>query len=720
MLFQGQAISVSQLDAGIYDLVFDCQDDVVNKLDPSKLEELGQALALIKQQPDLQGLMLSSAKSTFISGADVTQFMVLFRASEDDIAAALQSMHQVFNTLEDMPCPTVSAINGMALGGGFEICLATDYRVADQSARVGQPEIKLGIFPGWGGTVRLPRVIGADNANEWICTGKEKTADEALSVGAIDAVVSTEMLKDTALDLLKGCIKGDFDYQGRRTDKTTPLTLPALEIILAYESAKAVIHQQAGPHYPAPLAVLKTMHKSVFAAREQAQLIEAQGFAKVAKTDVCAAMVGLFMKDHHVRSLMKFHEKQAHSVEDMAVLGAGIMGGGIAYQAACSGMSVVLKDISQTALKLGLAEAGKLLASQVKRGRIDQQDLVETLSRITPTQCDHGLAEMDLVVEAVVENVAMKQSVLADVESVLTDDAVLASNTSTISIDTLAEGLKRPENFCGMHFFNPVHRMPLVEVVRGSHSSEQAVATVVKAAHKMGKTPIVVNDCPGFLVNRILLPYFSAFNQLLADGADFIQVDRCMEKYGWPMGPAYLLDVVGIDTAFHAAEVMAEGFPDRMVLPSDNAISRMYQQERYGQKNGHGFYRYELDKKGKPNKQIDKDAVKVLFGFSSSENEFQAVEVIERMMIPLCIESARCLEEGIVSSAAELDMGLVLGIGFPPFKGGALHYMDGIGLSNFCEMAERYAHLGPLYQPTEKMQQMASTGESYFAWSKGE
>ena len=720
MLFQGQTISVSQLDTGIYDLVFDCQNDVVNKLDPAKLVELGQALSIIKQQSDLQGLILSSAKSTFVSGADVTQFMGLFRAAEEEIVSALQGMHQVFNTLEDMPCPTVSAINGMALGGGFEICLATDYRIADQAARVGQPEIKLGIFPGWGGTVRLPRVIGVDNANEWICTGKEKTADEALSVGAIDAVVSTEMLKDAALDLLKGCIQGDFDYQSRRAVKATPLTLPALEVMLAYESAKGVVQKQAGPHYPAPLAVLKTMQKSAFAGREQAQLIEAQGFAKVAKTDVCAAMVGLFMKDHYVRSLMKAHEKQAHSVERMAVLGAGIMGGGIAYQAACSGISVVLKDISQAALKLGLSEAGKLLTAQVNRGRIDQQMLVETLGRITPTECDHALAEMDLVVEAVVENIDIKQSVLADVESVLTDDAVLASNTSTISIDTLAEGLKRPENFCGMHFFNPVHRMPLVEVIRGTHSSDQTVATVVKAAQKMGKTPIVVNDCPGFLVNRILLPYFSAFNQLLMDGADFMQVDRSMEKYGWPMGPAYLLDVVGIDTAVHGAAVMAAGFPDRMVLPSDNPISRMYQQERFGQKNGHGFYRYELDKKGKPNKLIDHDVLNVLTGFATSENGFQADEVIERMMIPLCIESARCLEEGIVSSAAELDMGLVLGIGFPPFKGGALHYMDGIGLSRFCEMADRYSHLGPLYQPTEKMLQMARTGESYFAWSKGE
>jgi 3-hydroxyacyl-CoA dehydrogenase/enoyl-CoA hydratase/3-hydroxybutyryl-CoA epimerase/enoyl-CoA isomerase len=270
-----------------------------------------------------------------------------------------------------------------------------------------------------------------------------------------------------------------------------------------------------------------------------------------------------------------------------------------------------------------------------------------------------------------------------------------------------------------MHFFNPVHLMPLVEVIRGEKTSEQAVARTVAYAKAMGKTPIVVNDCPGFLVNRILFPYFGGFSALLADGADFQKIDKVMERFGWPMGPAYLLDVVGIDTAHHADAVMSVGFPDRMQHDGENSIDRMYKLERFGQKNSKGFYRYELDRKGKPKKLLDEEVPQLLQGIAEKSADFSDDEIIERMMIPLCIETVRCLEDGIVASPAEADMGLIYGIGFPPFRGGAFHYMDQIGLDNFCEMAKKYEALGPLYQPTEKMKQMAAAGDKYFPEAKG-
>jgi 3-hydroxyacyl-CoA dehydrogenase/enoyl-CoA hydratase/3-hydroxybutyryl-CoA epimerase/enoyl-CoA isomerase len=715
MLFKGHSLSVTELEAGIYDLVFNCENDVVNKLDPVRLAELGKALGLIKQQKGLQGLMLSSAKESFIAGADVAQFMGLFQSSEEVIAGALLEMHQVFNLLEDLPCPTVCAINGAALGGGFEVCLAADYRVADEKAKLGQPEVKLGIFPGWGGTVRLPRLIGVDNANEWICGGKEYKAEDALRVGAIDAVVDSRSLKDAALDLLKGCINGQFDYKARRAEKTSPIPLVTMEMMMAFESAKAVIYKQAGPHYPAPLAALKVMQKHVLEHREKAQQIEALGFAQIAKTDVCSALVGLFLKDHHIRKAIKAHALKAKPTDKMAVLGAGIMGGGISYQAASRGTPVLMKDINEDALQLGLDEATKVLTSRLNSGRINSQSMAATLNKILPTLNYEGFHEVDLVVEAVVENAAVKQQVLSDVESVLTENAILTSNTSTISIDVLSEGLKRPENFCGMHFFNPVHRMPLVEVIRGRYSSDQTIATVVALAHKMGKTPIVVNDCPGFLINRILFAYFIGFNQMLEEGADFQEIDRTMERFGWPMGPAYLLDVVGIDTAFHAAQELAAGFPERMLFPEGNAINRMYQNGRLGQKNGRGFYQYEVGKRGKLQKVFDEESAALFVNPNILQREFSPEEVIERMMIPLCLEAVRCLEEGVVSSAAEVDMGLIMGIGFPMFKGGALHYIDSMGIANFCKLSEKYTHLGALYQPTEKMKEMAQTGELFFS-----
>ena len=291
---------------------------------------------------------------------------------------------------------------------------------------------------------------------------------------------------------------------------------------------------------------------------------------------------------------------------------------------------------------------------------------------------------------------------------------MLASNTSTISITNLASVLKRPQQFCGMHFFNPVHRMPLVEVIRGKQTSDATVARVVDYAKKMGKTPIVVNDCPGFLVNRILFTYFAGFSLLVRDGADFRQIDKVMEKFGWPMGPAYLLDVVGIDTAHHASAVMSAGIPERFAFSDKTALDAMFEQKRFGQKNGVGFYRYELDKKGKQKKVEDLAALDLVKTVQREQRSFDDQEIIARMMIPMCNETVRCLEEGIVGTPAEADMGLVLGIGFPPFRGGALRYIDQTGAAEFCALADRYAALGPIYQPTENLRQMAAEQRRFF------
>ena len=313
-----------------------------------------------------------------------------------------------------------------------------------------------------------------------------------------------------------------------------------------------------------------------------------------------------------------------------------------------------------------------------------------------------------------VENEKIKGLVLAELEGHCKEDAILTSNTSSISISRLAQNLKRPENFCGMHFFNPVHRMPLVEVIRGDKSSDKAVATTVAYATSMGKTAIVVGDCPGFLVNRILFPYFAGFQILVSQGVDFKRIDKLMEKFGWPMGPAYLIDVVGIDTAHHVGEVLSAGFPDRMSFDQKSSLDVMYETERFGQKNGHGYYVYTPDKKGKPKKAVDPSVDVLLAPIQSSIGEISDEEIIDRMMVPMIIETARCLEEGIVDTVNEADMGLIMGIGFPPFRGGAFKYADTIGLATICEKAKALTHLGKLYEPTERMLEMAAKGESYY------
>jgi len=305
--------------------------------------------------------------------------------------------------------------------------------------------------------------------------------------------------------------------------------------------------------------------------------------------------------------------------------------------------------------------------------------------------------------------------VLKEIETVVAADAIITSNTSTISINLLAANLTDPSRFCGMHFFNPVHQMPLVEVIRGKDTSDETVAAVVAYAAKMGKSPIVVNDCPGFYVNRVLFPYFAGFSKLLLDGASFAQIDKVMEKqFGWPMGPAYLLDVVGLDTAHHCTDVMADGFPTRMAKLANDPVSVMYAANRYGQKNGLGFYAYSKDAKGKPKKDLDPAAAALLAGVAAAPREFSADEIIARTMIPMINEAIRCLEEGIVATAAEADMGLIYGLGFPPFRGGPLRYADTMGLANFVALADQYADLGEIYQVTDKTRAMAQSGQVFY------
>jgi 3-hydroxyacyl-CoA dehydrogenase/enoyl-CoA hydratase/3-hydroxybutyryl-CoA epimerase/enoyl-CoA isomerase len=422
------------------------------------------------------------------------------------------------------------------------------------------------------------------------------------------------------------------------------------------------------------------------------------------------------LADQLVKGKGKKQAKAAKKViKQTAVLGAGIMGGGIAYQSAVKGTPVIMKDINQAALDLGLKEAATILGKGMQRGKIDAATMASTLNSIVPTLEYSAIKDVDLVIEAVVENPKVKGIVLAETEQHVSDDAIICSNTSTISINHLAKSLQKPERFCGMHFFNPVHKMPLVEIIRGEKTSEDTISAVVAATLKMGKTPIVVNDCPGFLVNRVLFPYFAGFSRLIMDGADFVAVDKVMEKiFGMPMGPAYLLDVVGMDTSDHASSVMSDGIPERMQKIANDPVTLLYKADRLGQKNGKGFYNFSLDKRGRPAKVAAPEAYELFAPHCAAKRDFDKDEIIARVMIPMANEAIRCLEEGIVASAAEADMALLYGLGFPPFKGGIFRFIETMGLTNFVALADEYADLGPVYQISDGVREMAASNKSYF------
>lgn len=715
-MYQGQSIQVTKLDGGIAELCFDNKTDSVNKFDLRTVTELSEAAKALAADSSLTGLLVTSGKEVFIVGADITEFGQNFQKSEEEIAAWALEANQIFNAIEDLPVPSVTAINGIALGGGLEMALTTDFRVMSDKAQIGLPETKLGIIPGFGGTVRLPRLIGADNAIEWIAGGEQQKAAAALKVHAVDGVVPGDKLKDAALKLLKAAQAGQFDWKARREQKKGKLNLDMLSGMMVFTTAKGFIAGKAGKNYPAPVAAVGAIEKAAGKGRDEALKIEGQAFAKLAKTSVADALIALFLNDQLLKKKAKAAGKIAKPIKHAAVLGAGIMGGGIAYQSASKGTPIVMKDIAEKSLELGMGEANKLLSAQVDRKKLTPAKAGEILSTIRPTLNYGDFGGVDIIVEAVVENPKVKKSVLAEVEGIVKDGTIIASNTSSISIDELATALKKPENFLGMHFFNPVHKMPLVEVIYGAKTSKEAIATTVAYATAMGKSAIVVKNCPGFLVNRILFPYFGGWMMLLRDGADFQKIDKVMETFGWPMGPAYLQDVVGIDTSHHVGDVLAAGYPDRM----DNklfksAMDVMYENKRFGQKNGIGFYKYTTDPKGKPKKEVVQDSYDLIKSVQpQGQKDFSDEEIVDRHMLPMIIETVRCLDEGIVETAAEADMGLIMGVGFPPFRGGALKYADSIGMKTILEKCAKYAHLGKLYEPTESMKKMAAEGKAYY------
>jgi 3-hydroxyacyl-CoA dehydrogenase/enoyl-CoA hydratase/3-hydroxybutyryl-CoA epimerase/enoyl-CoA isomerase len=717
-MYQGKTLSLAQIENGFVELNFDNQSGSVNKFNQQTLAELREAVDILKASADIKGLFLSSSKSVFVVGADITKFKGMFASSKAHFIQASQIVNGLFSEIEDLPYPSVAAINGFALGGGFEICMACDNRVISSKAAVGLPETKLGILPGWGGSVRLPRLAGMFVGIHWISSGEQQKPKMALDAGVVDAVVEPEQLREESLKMLAELADGGRDYQARRVQKTSPIDLSEAELKGAAENFRTAIIGKVGNYFPAPLKAVELICSSATLSRDEAIRLENEAFYEVTRTPQARALVGLFLSDQYIVKLAKNRSRALAEkftpVKAPAVIGAGIMGGGIAYQNAIRGLPVVMKDINQAALDLGVKEASKLLGKRVSRGKLSEEKAANILGSITPTLDDAAISQADMVVEAVVELEAVKKQVLPAVESLVSDSTFITSNTSTISINRLAESLQRPENFCGMHFFNPVHAMPLVEIIRGENTSDETIAAVSAYALALGKKPIVVNDCPGFLVNRVLFALLFGLEMMLAEGADFQQIDKVMEAWGLPMGPAYLMDVVGIDTIKHCYPVLTEGLPERFVKGENWPTDLIFNADRLGQKNGLGYYKYELNDKGKPAKLVDPDVIAMFETQFGEAKIFDKQEITDRLMVAMAMEMVHCLEEGIVASPAEADMSLIYGVGFPVFHGGICRWMDETGLQEVCDRADRYTHLSELYRPKEKLRQMASNGETFY------
>jgi 3-hydroxyacyl-CoA dehydrogenase/enoyl-CoA hydratase/3-hydroxybutyryl-CoA epimerase/enoyl-CoA isomerase len=659
----------------------------------------------------VRGVLVTSAKDVFIVGADITEFGRKFRCTAEEVARDVLQANQVFVRFEDLGIPTVVALNGFALGGGLELALAASQRVMSEAAQVGVPEVKLGLFPGFGGTVRLARVAGPQVAVDWVVSGRSAKAAEALRAGVVDAVVAPEKLREEALALLWRCVEGQVDWRAAQQKKRVAV---AQVDDLVFEQALAQLARQANRHQPAAEMAVRMMRAAAGVDRTRALALEAEAFGAVTQTQAAKSMVQTFLNEQAVKKRARRQAEGGRKVQQAAVVGAGIMGGGIAYTTALRGTPVRMKDIAPAALELGLAEARRQLAKQVQQGRLAQDRADRIAAAIQPQLDEAGFDGVDLVVEAVVESLAVKHKVLRGLEAQVRPGTVLASNTSSLRIDDIAAPLARPQDVVGLHFFNPVPVMPLVEVVRGSRSSDAAVATATAYAVGLGKTPIVVKDGPGFLVNRILTPYVLAFCELVAQGADYERIDRALEAFGWPMGPAYLEDVVGLDTGTHVIDVIAAGYPDRMRPGERNVIRMLAEEKRLGQKSGAGFYDYDAAG-GKPRRSTSPEARALVLQLQEGATcSLADAQVVERMMLALVLEAIRCLEEGVVGSAAELDMAMLLGVGFPAYLGGPLQYADALGLPQLVARCEALAPCGPMYEAPELLREMAAGGRVFY------
>lgn len=694
-------------------LSIDEPDKSVNVLSRRMLEELNRRLDELEKRGDLIGLVLLSGKpGTFIAGADLREFVAWIDSPKEEVTEHCRMGQQLFARLSKGPFVTVAAIDGLCLGGGAELAMWCDRRImSDNSAtRFGFPEMKLGLFPGWGGTARTPRMVGLPNAVELVTGGEEIDAKNARLMGLATDVVPADRLLDAALALVRA-EHSTGEYLKDRQRWTQPIPMDETELGFLGATAYAYIQQQTKGHYPAPLAALEVMLGAAGGDLASACQAEAEQFAELFGSPINRSLLNIFfLRDANKKDPGVADEGILPAeIKTVSVVGAGIMGQGIAAANVRRDIPVTITDASREALAVGVQGILREVSYNRETKGPDVEKAVERAPLVNGSTSPAEVAAADLVIEAVVENRDIKKKVFAELEPKLGDNAILASNTSTIPISQLAADLKHPGRFCGIHFFNPVRRMPLVEVIRGEKTSDETVATAVAYAKRLGKSPIVVGDGPGFLVNRLLLPYMNEALELILEGADIKAVEKAAKSFGMPMGPITLFDVVGLDTAMHAGRTMYEAFPDR-VVPSELLIS-MVEAGRLGQKSGGGFFDYG-GKKGKP--LPSPEAAAIIEKYRRGQEAIDPKTLTERMFLPMLVEATRVLEEGLVRDARDVDLGLIFGIGFPPFKGGLLFWADTLGAAAVLEMLKKYKSVGARYAPTDMLRDMAESDKTFY------
>ncbi len=689
-------------------LTFDRPDSAVNIFDEATFVELNAQLDFLasSEAREIKGVVFRSAKSKiFLAGADLIGFTK--DPSVEKIERLIDVGQRTFRRITMMPIPSVAAIHGLALGGGCEITLACDYRVASTSkeTKIGLPEVQLGILPGWGGSTILPRLLGLPKALEIILAGKQLAAVPALKAGLVDAVGPRESLADLAVRQIGRGKRGPWPFHLSN--------LPPAAAFIARQ-ARAGVLAKTGGHYPAPLKALEVVIAALRGTLEQGFALERKAFAELATGDVARQLLGIFLlqersKKTPLPSDFTAPADSPRQIERVAVVGAGVMGAGIAQWLAARGTHVLLKDIAAEPLAIGLQSIRKLFRDATRRRRFTETEARAALDRIVPVVGDVPLNRVDLVIEAAVERLDLKQQIFRGLEAATAAGVALATNTSALSIDTIAGALHDPSRVVGIHFFNPVHRMQLVEIVRGDRTGAGALETALRFVKAIGKLPVIVRDRPGFLVNRILTPYLSEAGRLFQEGYAVTDIDHALERFGMPMGPLRLLDEVGLDVGRHVATDLAARLPTPQGGPVP-ALDEMIARNWLGKKSGRGFYLHAGKGKSAVNLEVER-----LPGVATRRPADPKL-FHDRLILPMINEAARVLEELVVEAPEDVDFGMIMGSGWAPFRGGPLRYADALGASKVAADLESLAgRFGESFRPCARLQAMAGGGRTFYA-----
>lgn len=655
-------------------ITIDVPGEKMNTLRAAFAQQLAAVIEEARRDAQLAGLVLISGKpDSFIAGADIS--MIADCQSVQQAEALARQGQEAMAAIAALPFPVVAAIHGACLGGGLELALACDARICtlDDKTRLGLPEVQLGLLPGSGGTQRLPRLIGLQQALPLILTGKTLRAKQARRLGLVDDAVPQAILLETAVARA---------LKGKRASRALPLRDRVMQAPLARHALFALAQRETARkthgNYPAASRIIDVVRTGIERGSAAGHQAEARAFGELAMTPESAALRSLFFASTAMKKEAGA-EAEARPLRQIGVLGGGLMGGGIASVTAINaGLPVRIKDISLQGVNHALKAGWELLSQRVKRRHISPAQRQQQMARISGGIDYQGFAQRDLVIEAVFEDLALKQQMVREVETHCAPHTIFASNTSSLPIADIAAQAQRPENVIGLHYFSPVEKMVLVEVIPHAATSAQTLVTTVALAKKQGKTPVVVADRAGFYVNRILAPYINEAMRCLLEGEPIEHIDRALVRAGFPVGPIQLLDEVGIDVGSKITPVLQQAYGERFAAPT--AFEAVLKDDRKGRKNGKGFYRYGG---GRGGKKAD-PTLYTLLGLQPAAKQSEK-QIAERCMMMMLNEAARCLEEGVIRSARDGDVGAVFGIGFPPFLGGPFRYMDQRGAADIVQ-----------------------------------